>query len=159
MNNRQKNKLVKYALIAFVLYLVWRKMSSGYEMAGSTSTIGRRANELSNIGSDEYCLKTTGTTNCMIAEKAGMKIGSVKAGEIGLKSDALRFDGARIGIDSAKPKCRIEALPCPVGKRLVGNSCVRTSWPFIITARPTNTVCDPVPVKEEPKCRIEKVCD
>ena len=30
MNNRQKNKLIKYALIAFVIYLVWRKMSAGY---------------------------------------------------------------------------------------------------------------------------------
>jgi len=30
MNNRQKKNLMKYALIAFVIYLVWRKMSSGY---------------------------------------------------------------------------------------------------------------------------------
>jgi len=30
MNNRQKTNLMKYALIALVIYLVWRKMSSGY---------------------------------------------------------------------------------------------------------------------------------
>ena len=48
MNNRQKTTLMKYALIALVIYLVWRKMSSGYSVNGFT----RVAVGLDHAGND-----------------------------------------------------------------------------------------------------------
>ena len=186
MNNRQKNKLMKYTLIAFVLYLVWRKMSSGYEMSGSTS----------NVGSEEYCLKTTGTKDCRIAEKAGMKIGSVKAAKsvdvaavaknvgseeyclkttgttdcriaekAGMKIGSVKAgeiglkSGGEIGISSATPKCRTE-FKCATNYRDDGTRCVNNSkYGLPILPRLPYLKCDPVEaVVKIPTCRTEFKC-
>jgi hypothetical protein len=156
---------MKYALIALVIYLVWRKMSSGYEpackvvwepcppsyiekggicmstgfpfkflprksravceeptkVAEKSMDAGALANKDGmKIGSEEYCLRTTGTKNCgvggvigsifgqkildstqaiekgQIPEKVGMKIGSLQIPEkVGMKIGSISNIGMR----------------------------------------------------------------
>jgi hypothetical protein len=178
MNNRQSKNLVKYALIAFVIYLVWRKMSSGYcinvpgpcppgsiqyggllcrypkskiffskpvksqctgdaikaaaEKVGmkigvlptpqcTTEMIctsgrpdGDRCKNGVGLGPFWYTNKTPSTKCAAMtksvdvgtAVKDGLKIGSFKGGEIGLKSDAVKVGQiGKVAATIASPVC------------------------------------------------------